>query len=725
MAIKPVDVTTLSQKKFKPVDVTTAPKIEPRIEPPKVEPLISSNDLVEPKKIETPTFNREALKGNIQSSLTKFSPGAGANDPFIRGALKFAGQEETDENIANLRGKTLGNIVTELGVADQFEGFAMEGIKEEPKRFPGVQPFDKAGERAVKLEAEKTMTFDEKLNARSERLKVERETAKAEKEEEVGLGDLEEKLLQDEFLLSDAKNNLDFDAIKRIEEGNLRADELDAETALLSGRGIPMTFINREINKLNKDFNLKESQIARQETLSRATDIFNYNRLVNDVNLAQGRVDNAREEVKDSADAVLAYKKEAIEDIAREEKLKADEKQVLTDEADAQWEKEKEGYVPITKQNEEAIVKKYGEDRIFTDATGKKYLRPEFIPGTIDFIKEEQKIKNEFTNLGLEPPETKKIGEELYQWNPADQSWDKVNLSTESIQKKQDKARTLLSRIENLESMSGLSSVVGVKGPGQLFGILEEPLPGTPAADAKAEFEAIKALLTIENMGIMKGVLSDADIKILENAGTTLSTNISEASFKKELKRIKDTLKKGVSGKQLQYTSVEDYIRQNPAEKENVFQMIRENPQYSDEEIIQILDPNQSGDVATNYVQSVGQITGFGSPLWKNGLDVDLKKGDPVSSPVRGRVVAVGDNGGFGKQVQIKDTSGNTIWLSHLDEFDIDEGENVRPGDLIGRGGNTGRTIAGRGGDGSHLDITIKKSNGKFMNPYEVNNYLA
>jgi septal ring factor EnvC (AmiA/AmiB activator) len=47
-----------------------------------------------------------------------------------------------------------------------------------------------------------------------------------------------------------------------------------------------------------------------------------------------------------------------------------------------------------------------------------------------------------------------------------------------------------------------------------------------------------------------------------------------------------------------------------------------------------------------DYLSRYGKITGYGSPLWKAGLDVDLKKGDTVSSPKNGKVVFAGKNGG-------------------------------------------------------------------------------
>lgn len=136
---------------------------------------------------------------------------------------------------------------------------------------------------------------------------------------------------------------------------------------------------------------------------------------------------------------------------------------------------------------------------------------------------------------------------------------------------------------------------------------------------------------------------------------------------------------------------------------------------------------NQAGNASasTPYLKTLGTITGGnGSELWSYGLDVDLKKGDPVRSPVSGVVIAAAPNGGFGNQVKIKTSDGNEIWLSHLDSGSVKVGQVVNAGQIVGIGGNTGNTIALNGGDGSHLDITMKDKSGKLLTAPQVKSYL-
>jgi murein DD-endopeptidase MepM/ murein hydrolase activator NlpD len=128
---------------------------------------------------------------------------------------------------------------------------------------------------------------------------------------------------------------------------------------------------------------------------------------------------------------------------------------------------------------------------------------------------------------------------------------------------------------------------------------------------------------------------------------------------------------------------------------------------------------------STPYLKTLGPITGLdGSPAWKYGLDVDLKKGDPVKTPVSGVVIAAQPNGGFGNQIKIKADDGREIWLSHLDSGNVKVGQKVTAGQVVGIGGNTGTTIPLGNGDGSHLDITMPKPGGGYYSAREVKSYL-
>lgn len=133
-----------------------------------------------------------------------------------------------------------------------------------------------------------------------------------------------------------------------------------------------------------------------------------------------------------------------------------------------------------------------------------------------------------------------------------------------------------------------------------------------------------------------------------------------------------------------------------------------------------------------------GIATGIeqGSSKWKWGFDFVLQggKGAPVKAPFSGEVVFAGNNRGFGNQVKIKLANGQEIWLSHLDGINVRKGQKVTQGVVIGKQGNTGALLSSSGqeltpaqrkaGRGTHIDITIKKPDGKYMTSKEVASFL-
>ena len=113
--------------------------------------------------------------------------------------------------------------------------------------------------------------------------------------------------------------------------------------------------------------------------------------------------------------------------------------------------------------------------------------------------------------------------------------------------KAQETATKALSLVDTLEKSPGLKTAVGVKGlTGGFLG--GWTVPGTDAADFVTRFDSLKSLLTLENMGLMKGVLSDSDMKVIQQASASLNRSMTESEFKKELAKIKGVLQSKLGG---------------------------------------------------------------------------------------------------------------------------------------------------------------------------------
>jgi len=151
---------------------------------------------------------------------------------------------------------------------------------------------------------------------------------------------------------------------------------------------------------------------------------------------------------------------------------------------------------------------------------------------------------------------------------------------------------------------------------------------------------------------------------------------------------------------------------------------------------------NFSENTSQNANLSIGNgtITALnGSKFWEWGLDfvVEGGKGADVETPFSGEVIQAGENGGFGNQVKIRltdfDEYGNPImsnnseeiWLSHLDSMNVKVGDFVNEYSSIGKQGNSGNVYSTSGGDGTHLDITMKKADGSFYKAHEVAGLLG
>lgn len=101
------------------------------------------------------------------------------------------------------------------------------------------------------------------------------------------------------------------------------------------------------------------------------------------------------------------------------------------------------------------------------------------------------------------------------------------------LEKEKQKARALKNR--TLQAAQDLANtkfggITGVRSIGSF-------LPGTKEQEARAAFDQLKGLLTLENVSFLKGTgaLSDREMGILESASTKLNTNLSDKAFEKEL----------------------------------------------------------------------------------------------------------------------------------------------------------------------------------------------
>lgn len=93
------------------------------------------------------------------------------------------------------------------------------------------------------------------------------------------------------------------------------------------------------------------------------------------------------------------------------------------------------------------------------------------------------------------------------------------------------------------------------------------------------------------------------------------------------------------------------------------------------------------------------------------GVDIRGNIGDPVFSAADGEVLRAEYFGGYGNLIVIKHSNKHTTWYAHLSSIDVDVGDHVKKGEIIGAVGSTGRST------GPHLHYEIFED-GEPIDPY-------
>lgn len=95
-----------------------------------------------------------------------------------------------------------------------------------------------------------------------------------------------------------------------------------------------------------------------------------------------------------------------------------------------------------------------------------------------------------------------------------------------------------------------------------------------------------------------------------------------------------------------------------------------------------------------------------------SGLDISADRGIPVLASADGIVVRAERMGNLGRAVYVLHRFGYETRYGHMAEILVEEGQEVRRGDIVGRVGNSGRTT------GYHLHYEVRLE-GDARNPFE------
>lgn len=102
---------------------------------------------------------------------------------------------------------------------------------------------------------------------------------------------------------------------------------------------------------------------------------------------------------------------------------------------------------------------------------------------------------------------------------------------------------------------------------------------------------------------------------------------------------------------------------------------------------------------------------------WHAGVDLVASVGTPVQAAWDGRVVFVGERGGYGKMVVLEHVGGWRTYYAHNNENKVKAGDQVQAGQTIATVGSSGRST------GPHLHFEIRQGN-LAWNPKQIQERL-
>ncbi len=140
------------------------------------------------------------------------------------------------------------------------------------------------------------------------------------------------------------------------------------------------------------------------------------------------------------------------------------------------------------------------------------------------------------------------------------------------------------------------------------------------------------------------------------------------------------------------------------------------------EQVDRFLSTKESLVAATPELAPLfGRMTSnFGIRRWRRsghsenhqGIDIAVPRGTPVHAPGEGVVTHAAWKGDYGKMVELDHGTGYTTRFGHLSQIDVEVGDRVMKGQIIGLVGSTGRST------GPHLHYEVRM-HGTPINPID------
>jgi len=243
-------------------------------------------------------------------------------------------------------------------------------------------------------------------------------------------------------------------------------------------------------------------------------------------------------------------------------------------------------------------------------------------------------------------------------------------------------------------------------------------------SDMYVEYDVIREEnknLRTANTNILSAMenIADADMQIVDTVSKLTTDNVDE--LHKKIKKIGGTLSGiGLSEKTLinkanKFSSPLVGSAFNPLNMDKIldskYQRLADNLELWSglsrlNTILPLGAPVASPRITSSFGVRSDPFTGENKK--HKGLDFAGKIGTPLYVIAPGRVISSGDRFGYGNAVEIDHGLGFSTLYAHLSKINVKRGDWLRPGDIVGLAGSSGRST------GPHLHYEIRYKSSQF-----------
>lgn len=160
--------------------------------------------------------------------------------------------------------------------------------------------------------------------------------------------------------------------------------------------------------------------------------------------------------------------------------------------------------------------------------------------------------------------------------------------------------------------------------------------------------------------------------------------------------------------KLLQYSNLPAVNYYDDFDESTVFQIVPDT-EFPESQTL-IIESDSLGNYHHPKIGIVTSKFGWRDGRMHKGIDINLNKGDAVVAAFDGMVRIASVKGGYGNVVIIRHYNGMETVYAHLSKIKVKPGQVLLAGQLLGLGGNTGRS------SGPHLHFEVRFK-GQAINP--------